>query len=116
MRILRHELEIADYQTILLPARGELLSVAMSRTHPNTLIDLWSLNRQEGVGALVDAGTGRSAGVYVVGTGNPMPSALNDDLFTQHDPGIPPVTWRRFLGTVVTPSTLVWHVFEGPLL
>lgn len=93
MRIIRHQILITDYQTIALPAEGELLSVAQSRTLPDRAIDLWSLDTQRG--------EPMQAGVYVVGTGNPMDCAL------EHG--------RNFIGSVVTPSGLVWHVLQGPV-
>lgn len=93
MRVIRHVLSITDYQVVDLPARGSLVSVAVSRTAPDDLIDLWSIDEQvEG---------GRQVGVYIVGTGNPAPVGISH-------PAI-----RRFIGTVVTPCGLVWHVFEG---
>ena len=110
MRILRHPIRIDDYQTIALPNHGELLSVAVSRAAPNRRIDLWSLDFEQG--------EGRAVGIYVVGTGNPMPSELGPTLvpgwFGGADTVIPQLT-QRFLGTVVTSSDLVWHVFEGPV-
>lgn len=38
MRIIRHNLDITDYQTVTLPHDGDLLSVAQSRTDRNQLI------------------------------------------------------------------------------
>lgn len=100
MRIIRHELEITDYQEIRVP-EGEFLSVAVSRSAPNTAIDMWTLDKETNPRPRVVA-------VYVVGTGNPMPTELDTDgKFLTRWP-------RTFLGTVVTPSGLVWHVFVGP--
>lgn len=96
MRIIRHELDITHYQVVPLDGSGELLSVAQSRTEPNTLIDLWSIDQQRQVTLFV--------GVYIIGTGHPMPPELSD-----------PERFSKFLGTVVTPSGLVWHVFQGPV-
>ncbi|OHU48122.1 hypothetical protein [Mycobacteroides chelonae] len=122
MRIIRHALRVDDYQEVTLPNDGDLLSVAQSRTSPNCLIDLWSLD--------FEYGEGWTKGIYIVGTGNPMPEQLRDSAYKRdrreqyrahpglvYDYGVPeddPKPWRRFLGTVVTPSGLVWHVFEGP--
>jgi hypothetical protein len=100
MRIIRHEIAITDYQEVRLPADGELLSVAMSRTLPNAALDVWSLDRR--------FGEPRKVGLYVVGTGNPMPPPIMDRSLS--------MLHASFLGTVVTPSGLVWHVFEGPVL
>jgi hypothetical protein len=93
-RILRHELDIVDQQTVQLPCNGELLSVAMSRTDPDYRIDLWS----------VDYGTGiaRSVDVFIIGTGNRISTAAEEAILM-----------GKFLGTVVTPSALVWHVWQG---
>ncbi|ORA62192.1 hypothetical protein [Mycobacteroides franklinii] len=123
MRIIRHALRIDDYQEVTLPSDGDLLSVAQSRRSPNGLIDLWSLDFEHG--------EGWTKGIYIVGTGNPMPDQLRDSANTQYrrnehrySPGFTndvfimdedPKPWRKFIGTVVTPSGLVWHVFEGPL-
>jgi hypothetical protein len=107
MRILRHAIGIVDYQTLELPT-GELLSVAQSRTLPDHSIDLWSIDRE--------TGWPNRVGIYVIGTGNPMPDVLrsDDDRFNAGDP-VTGEGWRRFIGTVVTPSGLVWHVFAGPV-
>lgn len=121
MRIIRHELEIRDYQTIALPSQGDLLSVAKSRTDENHNIDMWSLD--------YEYGACRDAAVYIVGTGNPMPPQLRDSAQVRFDkqyadevfrPAVMvsdagPVPWRKFIGSVVTPIGLVWHVFEGPV-
>lgn len=107
MRIIRHQIEITDYQVIKMP-RGERLSVAASRTLPERDIDLWSLDMEDG--------SSDWSGIYVIGTGNPMPDILrsNQERFNQGDPIVAgDMRWRRFIGTVVTPSGLVWHVFEG---
>jgi hypothetical protein len=109
MRILRHQIAIHDYQVLTLPSQGELLSVAKSRIPDlaNHAIDLWSLDHE--------SGPSQTAGVYVIGTGNLMPVELQDDKYRHYDPGMPSRTWRKFLGTVVTPNNLVWHVFGGPV-
>lgn len=96
MRVIRHQIGIVDKQTIELPAYGDLLFVAVSRTIPNHGIDLWSVDFERGRAHTVD--------VYVVGTGNPM------DEDTQEA-----VMFGKFLGTVVTPSGLVWHVWQGKI-
>lgn len=103
MRVLRHQIAITDYQVLKVPWPPELLSVAVSRVLPNRAIDLWSLD-------LEDGSRQGDVGIYVVGTGNPMPDALafSGNPFAS-DRG------RKFIGTVVTPSGLVWHVFQGPV-
>ncbi|MBF9523062.1 DUF7352 domain-containing protein [Mycobacteroides chelonae] len=123
MRIIRHNLDIADYQTVALPHDGDLLSVAQSRTDRTQLIDLWSLD--------FEYGQRWTKGIYIVGTGNSMPEQLRDSAYKRdrreqdrahpgfvYDYGVPeddPKPWRHFIGTVVTPCGLVWHVFEGPV-
>lgn len=99
MRIIRHPIHITDYQAVDLPAAGELLSVAASLTAPDYEIDLWSLDYERG--------DPRQVGVYVIGTGHPMPEQLRN---------VYPDAFREFVGTVVTPSGLVWHLFQGPLM
>lgn len=96
MRILRHHIPITDRQFIQTPADGELLSAAVSRTAPDTHIDVWSIDYQRGVPRAID--------VHIVGTGNPIP----EDTQTAISSG-------KFLGTVVTPSRLVWHVWSGKI-
>lgn len=104
MRIIRHAIEITDYQTVTLPHDGDLLSVAQSRTERNALIDLWSID--------YEGGEPQAKGIYIIGTGNPMPAQLSGPV--SPTPG-KPFPWRQFIGTVVTPCGLVWHVFEGPV-
>lgn len=110
MRVIRHELEITDYQTLTMPGSGTTLSVARSRTRPDTAIDLWSLDYED----LGDS-YALPLGIYVIGTGNPMPIELQGAPLAEGE-SLPPTRWRwhRFAGTVVTPSGLVWHVFQGP--
>jgi hypothetical protein len=88
-RILRWSIGITDLQYLEVPAPGRILSVAQSREVPDHGIDLWTVAR---TGAQDITRT-----IYVVGTGNPMP-----------DPG---PMGMDFIGTVVTPSGLIWHVF-----
>ena len=106
MRIIRNELIIDDYQTITLPASGKPLSVAQSRSAPNTLIDIWSYD--------FESGDPKSIGIYIVGTGHPMPSEIAMSAAMGGMGGLIPIP-PPFLGTVVTPIGLVWHVFEGPV-
>lgn len=91
MRIFRYELDITDHQVLQLPMSYEILSVAVSRTAPNTKIDMWALVPE--VAPRVDAD------IWIFGTGHPMPP-IHRDVF-------------KFLGTVVAPNSLVWHVFEA---
>lgn len=90
MRVHRYELDVTDYQQLELPWSYELLSVAPSHDDPDRRIDLWVQAPEVAPSVQAD--------IYIVGTGNPMP----------------PVLALEFVGTVVTPIGLVWHVFGGP--
>lgn len=57
---------------------------------------MWSLDN--------DGGPFR-IGIYIIGTGHTMPVELAVAFPAP-----------RFIGTVVTPSELVWHVFQGPVI
>jgi hypothetical protein len=111
MRIIRHQIAITDYQEIDLPSDGKLLSVAQVRTPVlvNHALDVWSIDYQRG--------NGRTVAIHVVGTGNPMAADLAHQLAPEPGTAFPVAAWSAprdsFLGTVVTPNELVWHVFEG---
>lgn len=95
MRILRHQIGVVDSQILTLPGGGTLLSAAVSRTAPEHAIDVWSLTPQV-------QGAHTEIEVFVIGTGNPIPDAAQEALLM-----------GKFLGTVVTPAGLVWHVVQG---
>lgn len=102
MRILRVEVEVTDFQVIELPNPARILSVAPARTGGER-IDVWFIDYEDqAVVKLRSAKAGRQAtvdvGLWIVGTGNPMPPMLDN---------------ADFLGTCVMPSDLVWHVFAG---
>lgn len=82
--------EVKDYQELDLG--GMVLSVAADRAGRSDVFDMWF---ESDVTELTTA-------IYVFGTGHPTPW----DLWTRHA--------YRFIGTVITPSGLVWHVYEGP--
>ena len=84
--IYRYELKITDYQVI--STTTPPLAVAPGRNHNG--IDLWAFNI-ENVKTVPRS-------IYILGTGNPISVFL--DL-------------NRYIGTVVMPNGLVWHVFEG---
>jgi hypothetical protein len=86
-RILRWSIGITDLQYLEVPAPGRIMSVARSRDVPDHGIDLWTVGE--------DAAEKVTRTIYVIGTGNLMPE-------------VAPI---YFVGTVVTPSGLVWHVF-----
>lgn len=111
MRINRHIITITDYQTINLPAKGAALSVALTRGSAcEDFLDLWVYDYQQGKPTRL--------GIYIVGTGNPLPPELADQPDFASVPGCDKFVWPitpqgRHLGTVVTPKGDVWHVFEG---
>lgn len=94
MRVLRWQLGVVDHQVLAVPAPGRVLSVAASRSIANYGLDLWTIADETTERVTYD--------VYVVGTGNPMPAALT---------GVRLVLESNFVGTVVTPGGLVWHVW-----
>lgn len=103
--IYRLSLPVKDYQEIKLT--GPVISVAPDRGNSavggwgsSDVFDLWY---EHGTWTFVDDPPGISFGIYIFGTGHPLP-------WTAHTR----VNWQ-FIGTVVTPSGLVWHVFQGPV-
>lgn len=96
-RILRYELDITDHQELPLDSNSVPVSVAVSRTDPNGKIDLWVLVNDGSGTPTPFNGSKRNRSVLIAGTGHPIPPGVN-------------VT-HKFIGTVVTPSDLVWHVF-----
>lgn len=82
--IWKYKLTITDEQTITMPPEAKVLSA----------------HEQDGelcIWALVTPATAKSARTFlVIGTGNPCPPLTNCD----------------FIGTVLMPNGLVWHVFE----
>lgn len=96
--IHRISVEVADYQEIDLT--GPAISVAADREFRSDRFDLWYEHYEDTGPAL--AGLTLTRALYVIGTGHPVPWT----------------PWTRyaftFLGTVVTPSGLVWHIYTGP--
>lgn len=90
--IYRTSLEVADYQEV--PLSGTPISVAADRDGRSGCFDLWFEH-------MADC-TALPYAVYVFGTGNPVPWGI----YTRH-------AWQ-FIGTVVTPAGLVWHIYTGP--
>lgn len=93
MRIIRHQIPVTDHAKI--DVYGELISAAASRTDPNGSIDIWSVDHEFGEAPA-------PVHVFVIGTGNPIPPDAADAIRN-----------GKFLGTIVTPSRLVWHVWQG---
>ncbi|WP_027500826.1 DUF7352 domain-containing protein [Rhodococcus sp. UNC363MFTsu5.1] len=85
--IHRVTIPVADRQLVAIHAGGQVLSVAPTRDGGSDHVDLWFTTYPA-----EDRGDQRW--IHIAGTGHHRP------------PG-------RFVGTVVTPSGLVWHVFEG---
>lgn len=94
MAIFRKNIAIDDYVEI--PNAGRILSVAASRDGSSGTIDVWF----EQPWAIDD--TTKPQAIWIFGTGHGTPWTP----YTRH-------AWR-FIGTVVTPSGLVRHVFWGP--
>lgn len=87
--IYRALLPVVDSQVVVMHAGGQVLSVAPARDGRSDHIDLWFTTFPGNPRSETD-----SRWIHIAGTGHPRP------------PG-------RFVGTVVTPAGLVWHVFEG---
>lgn len=87
-QVLRWPISPVDMIDLVLPWPARILSVAASRVHP-TDIDLWSL---------AEIGSPRRPvrrRLYIAGTGHPRGFDIAGP----------------FIGTAVTSSGLVWHVF-----
>jgi len=89
--IHRLNLPVTDYQEI---TGHKVISAALCRTGRSDFIDVW-----------FEAGD-LPIGLYIIGTGNPVPWD-----------GEPDWCYRafEFISTVVTPSGPVWHVYTGPI-
>lgn len=91
--IHRLHLDVKDYQEITVT--GRLMSVAPDRGGSSDVFDLWFEHN-------VPEAEATTHGLYIFGTGHRTPwSVFTRDNF-------------RFVGTVVTPSGLVWHIYVGP--
>ncbi|WAB10180.1 hypothetical protein SEA_GRAVAILLIA_71 [Mycobacterium phage Gravaillia] len=100
MRIVRYPLDVVDYQQVQPLWPGRILSVAPGRVEDAEAykqhIDMWAVDDDPNRGDRLPP----ILGVWIVGTGNPIPAALieNDAMFH---------------GTCVMKSGLVWHVFTA---
>lgn len=101
--IHRITVNVEDYQELDLT--GPAVSVAADREYRSDRFDLWYEHYDPDLAGNSHAlaGVGQPRALYVFGTGHPVPWTA----WTRH-------AWH-FLGTVVTPSGLVWHVYDGPL-
>lgn len=97
--IHRISVEVTDYQELDLT--GPPISVAATRDGSSNIFDLW-FEHMEGNRPAYEPNYHGRYGIYVFGTGHPVPWTH----YSRH-------AWK-FLGTVVTPSGLVWHVYLGP--
>lgn len=86
-KIYRFTLPVLDGQVLSIHAGAQILSVAPTRDGSSDRIDLWASTYPNDLPR-----SGRW--IHIAGTGHPLPTG-------------------RFIGTVVTPAGLVWHVFEG---
>lgn len=92
--IYRVTVMVEDYQELQLS--GPPLSVAADRGGVSDCFDLWFEHYDDSHKEMH-----RSYPIWVFGTGAPVPWTA----YTRH-------AWT-FLGTVVTASGLVWHVYTG---
>lgn len=81
-----HEIEVG----------GQVLSVAADRGGRSDVFDLWFENGDY---------EPHKVALHIVGTGHPLPWSSR---WTRHA--------YRFVGTVVTPSGLVWHAYVSEYL
>jgi hypothetical protein len=89
-RILRFPLDVVDHQRLTILGLQTVVSVAPSRDDP-TGVDLWAICDEGAPTIRLDR-----LDVWIIGTGHAMP---------------PEASANTFVGTAVTPSQLVWHVF-----
>lgn len=122
MRIVRYELEIVDYQQIQPLWPGRILAVKPGRLiHPfnpqpmtieNQKIDMWCVDDSDNAPSWPPI-----LGVWIVGTGNPMP----EDVVNRHHGRTGPYVYDggplaadvEFKDTCVMANGLVWHVFTS---
>lgn len=97
--IHRISVRVEDYQELDLT--GPPISVAPDRGGSSGIFDLW-FEHMDGDRPAYEPDYHHPYAIYVFGTGHPVPWST----FTRHA--------YRFLGTVVTPLGLVWHVYTGP--
>jgi hypothetical protein len=93
--IHRVSVQVEDKQVLHLS--GPPISVAPDRGGSSDCFDLWFEHMDGSVPSAEDGCT-----ILVFGTGHPVPWSQ----YSRHA--------YQFLGTVVTPSGLVWHVYRGP--
>jgi hypothetical protein len=83
-KIFKYPLKITDQQTILMPAGARILSAQ----YQGAELVLWALVNPDGAPI--------RRYIWIIGTGNPMPSKLLNHIDTVQMPSHP----------------IVWHVFE----
>ena len=85
------DINAGDRQTLELT--GPPISVAPDRGGRSDVFDLWYEH---------DPTTTETVTILIFGTGHPVPWGRYDRHAYRH------------LGTIVTPSGLVWHIYRGP--
>lgn len=98
--IYRLSVAVEDYQELNLT--GPPLSVAPDRGGSSDVFDLW-FEHMDGDRPAYEPDYHGKYAIWVFGTGHPVPWTN----YTRQ-------AWK-FIGTVVTPSGLVWHVYTGHL-
>lgn len=122
MRIVRYELELVDYQQVQPLWPGTILAVKPGRCSPGYLehqkIDMWCVDAEIPVDECPPTQI-PILGVWIVGTGNPMPDRFADDCMIRDWPiepyGFEAPRARRidYRDTCVMANGLVWHVFTA---
>lgn len=97
--IYRVSVEVTDKQVLQLT--GPPISVAPDRGGSSDRFDLW-FEHMDGDRPAYEPDYHGDYTILVFGTGHPVPWSH----YTRHA--------YSFIGTVVTPSGLVWHVYRGP--
>jgi hypothetical protein len=97
--IHRVSVDVTDKQHLQLT--GPPISVAPSRDGSSDHFDLW-FEHMDGDRPAYEPKFDGTYTIHVFGTGHPVPWSA----YSRHA--------YQFLGTVVTPSGLVWHVYRGP--
>jgi hypothetical protein len=99
--IHRIVINIDDGDRQQLELTGPPISVAPDREGSSARFDLW-FEHMEGDRPAYELNYHHAYTIYIFGTGHPVPW----DAYSRHE--------YSFLGTVVTPLGLVWHVYRGP--
>lgn len=114
MRIVRYELELVDYQQVQPLWPGMILAVKPGRlpsgyaypeaAHPFQKIDMWCID--ESAAPVAESSKVPVLGVWIIGTGNPIPDDLRLRIITGD---------HGYRDTCVMANGLVWHVFASSM-